>query len=329
MRRGTMPTMKDVAQEAGVALGTVSKVFNDIPVGEDYRRRVLDAARKLGYQVNSYARGLKAGKTGTVALILPNAYDPYFAALADSVCQALARRGCRMLMTVTGSDPDAEQQCIRMVEQNKVDGIIGLTYNPALEIPASIPFVSIDRYFNPAVPCVASDNFGGGQLAVEKLTELGCGRLAFFRIGTDVPGEPDKRLEGFQATCRMRGIEHTAMVLNDRDGYEPFRAFLREHIRNGRPEYDGIFCNTDRLAFYVLTMLRDLGLRVPDDVQVVGFDGVRQFGNDGYYCSTIVQPVGQLAETSVDILLREDRSDLPSLICLPVSYAPGGTTLDG
>ncbi len=328
MKRGTMPTMKDVAREAGVALGTVSKVFNDIPVGEDYRRRVLDAARKLGYQVNSYARGLKAGKTGTAALILPNAYDPFFAALADSVCQALARRNYRMLMTVTGSDPDAEQQCIRMVEQNKVDGIIGLTYNPALEIPAAIPFVSIDRYFNPAVPCVASDNFGGGQLAVEKLAALGCRRLVFFRIGTDVPGEADKRMGGFQTACQARGIEHTVLALNDRDGYEPFRAFLRSHMDGERLAFDGIFCNTDRLAFYVLDMLAGLGLRVPEDVQLVGFDGARRFGNDGFYCSTIVQPIGQLAETSVNILLEEDRSSLPSLICLPVSYAPGGTTKD-
>ena len=328
MKRGTMPTMKDVAREAGVALGTVSKVFNDIPVGASYRQRVLDAAGKLGYQVNSYARGLKAGRTGTAALILPNAYDPFFAALADSVCRALARRGCRMLVAVTGSDPDAEQQCIRMVEQNKVDGIIGLTYNPALEIPASIPFVSIDRYFNPAVPCVASDNFGGGQLAVEKLAALGCRRLLGFRIGTDVPGEPDKRMNGFQAACRARGIEHEILSLDDRDGYGPFRAFLRSHTDRGRLACDGIFCNTDRLAFYVRDMLAELGQRVPEDVQIVGFDGVRRFGNDGFYCSTIVQPMGQLAETSVNILLEEDRSNLPSLICLPVSYAAGGTTRD-
>ena len=104
-RKSSAPTMKDVAREAGVALGTVSKVFNGIPVGESYRLRVEQAAAKLGYQVNSYARGLKANKTGTVALILPNAYDPFFAALADNICQALARRGCRMLLTVTGSDP--------------------------------------------------------------------------------------------------------------------------------------------------------------------------------------------------------------------------------
>ena len=73
------PTMKDVAREAGVALGTVSKVFNNIPVGEDYRRRVEEAAKRLGYQVNSYARGLKTNRTCSAALILPNVTAPFFA----------------------------------------------------------------------------------------------------------------------------------------------------------------------------------------------------------------------------------------------------------
>ena len=81
-RKENAPTMKDVAREAGVALGTVSKVFNDIPVGEDYRRRVEEAARRLGYQVNSYARGLKTNKTYSAALILPDVTTPFFSALA-------------------------------------------------------------------------------------------------------------------------------------------------------------------------------------------------------------------------------------------------------
>ena len=81
-RKSSSPTMKDVAREAGVALGTVSKVFNDIPVGEDYRKRVEEAARRLGYQVNSYARGLKTNKTYSAALILPDITVPFFSALA-------------------------------------------------------------------------------------------------------------------------------------------------------------------------------------------------------------------------------------------------------
>ena len=170
--KNAMPTMKDVAQEAGVALGTVSKVFNGIPVGESYRIKVEEAARKLGYQVNQYARGLKTNKTNTVAVILPGVNHPFFAALAHHICEALARRDYRMLLYVTASNPEIEQNCVNMVRQNKADGIIGLTYNP-LAVDEELPFVGIDRSFRADIPCVAADNYGGGRLAAEKLLELG------------------------------------------------------------------------------------------------------------------------------------------------------------
>ncbi len=320
------PTMKDVAREAGVALGTVSKVFNDIPVGEDYRRRVEDAARRLGYQVNSYARGLKTNKTCTAALILPDIVTPFFSALAQAVCQALAARRYKTMLALTAFDPEAEQRCIQMVQQNKVDGIIGLTYTPDLKVDPDLPYVSIDRYFSPAVPCVASDNFAGGQLAAEKLLELGCARPLFLRVGSAVPGESDKRGDGFESVFRQRGMNCAALRLTDEEGEGPIGEFLAAHMDGGRLDFDGIFCVTDALAVRVRSMLGALGLRAPEDVQLIGFDGVPRFAEGGFYCSTIVQPVQRLAETSVDLLLREDRSNLPSLVCLPVSYAPGGTT---
>ena len=325
-QRDSAPTMKDVAREAGVALGTVSKVFNDIPVGEDYRKRVEEAARRLGYQVNSYARGLKTNRTCSVALILPDITHPFFSALAQGVCSALAARGYRTILSITAYDPEAEQKCIQMVQQNKVDGIIGLTYNPELDIDPRLPYVSIDRYFSPSVPCVSSDNFGGGQLAAGKLLELGCTRPLFLRIGSKVPGESDKRGDGFESACRQRGISCTSLRLCDEEGYAPFQDFLASHIEEGRLAFDGIFCVTDALAVHIRAMLCELGLRVPEDVQLIGFDGIRRFAEDGFICSTIIQPIERIAETGVELLLREDRSNLPSLVCLPVSYAPGGTT---
>ena len=328
MRRGSAPTMKDVAQEAGVALGTVSKVFNNGSVGEDYRRRVLEAAERLGYQVNSYARGLKTNRTYTVAVVLPNIINPFFAILAQNLCQALTKRGYRMFLSITDFDPEAEQRYIHMAQQNQVDGIIGLTYNPDLQVTDKIPFVSFDRYVSPDVPCVASDNFGGGQLAAKKLVELGCGRLLFLRIGSTVAGESDKRRDGFEAFCRGAGVEHNVLYLCDSDGMEPFQAFLQNHIHQGQLDYDGIFCCTDVLALEIRKMLSELGIRAPEEVQLIGFDGTAISMGCVPECSTIVQPIPLLAETCVDILLKEDKSDLPSLICLPVSYAPGGTTRD-
>ena len=320
-----VPTMKDVAREAGVALGTVSKVFNGIPVGDSYRTKVEAAAQKLGYQVNQYARGLRANKTYTVAVILPSVDHPLFSFLAQSLCTSLAQRNHRMLLYVTASRPDMEQLCVDMVRQNRVDGIIGLTYNP-LKIDDDLPFVSIDRSFTLDIPCVASDNYNGGRMAAEKLLELGCKRLAFLRTGSVNPSETDKRGDGFEMVCRTRNIHYDAIRLKDGDDLEVFREFFCSHISGGKIDVDGVFCSTDLLAWRVQVMLEELGIRVPEDVQIIGFDGVRRFGGESLYCSTIVQPIQKIAETSVDLLLDKDRTNTPALICLPVTYAPGGTT---
>lgn len=316
------PTMKDVAQAAGVSLGTVSKVFNGIPVGEPYRRKVEAAAKALGYQVNHYARGLRTNRTNSVAVILPGVNHPFFGTLAQALCESLLRRDYRMLLYVTSSDPAAEERCMRMVRQNKADGIIGLTYTPGLTV--DVPFISIDR--SCGTPCVASDNFGGGRLAAEKLIGLGCERLAFLRTGSAQLGEVDKRGEGFLAACRAHGMEPGVLSVNDDQPMGVFRDFLCAHLHGGRLDYDGIFCVTDLLAYRVRGMLEELGVRVPEEVQIIGFDGVRWFETEERVCSTIVQPIAQIAETSVDLLLNKPPEQLPALVCLPVSYAPGGTT---
>src|SRR5574344_758354 len=139
------PTMKDVAREADVSLGTVSKVINGIKVGEEYRLRVANAVRNLNYQVNTYAQGLKANKTHTVAVLIPNTSHPYFGLLVYHLHRALADKGYHMLLCCTDYHPEQEQEFVTMAGQRKVDGIIGLTYNPDLQIEMATPFVSIDR----------------------------------------------------------------------------------------------------------------------------------------------------------------------------------------
>ena len=108
-KQTSAPTMKDVAREAGVALGTVSKVINGIPVGESYRVKVEEAIKKLNYRVNSYAKGLKSNKTFTIAVMVPNMISPFFSKLVNSINRALAQRGYRMLLGCTDYDPEQEQ----------------------------------------------------------------------------------------------------------------------------------------------------------------------------------------------------------------------------
>lgn len=324
--KNSAPTMKDVALEAGVALGTVSKVINGLPVGESYRIRVEEAIKKLDYRVNSYAQGLKASKTYTVALLIPNTYHPFFAKLTYQINLSLLKRKYRMLLCSTEYDPTLEQEYVTMAQQNKVDGIIGLTYNPDLHVDNTIPFVSIDRSMGPQIPCIASDNFAGGQMAAEKLADLGCKNVAFLRIGSSLTNEPNKRKAGFENGCLARNLTYSLKILDDGTPLDEFEIFLREHMHNGKLDFDGLFCVTDRTVCDVRKILKKMNLRVPEDVQMIGFDGIQEFGDGDYICSTIVQPVQEIAEMCVELLLQENMSTKPPLVCLPVSYMYGGTT---
>lgn len=320
------PTMKDVAREAGVALGTVSKVINGIPVGESYRIRVEEAIAKLNYRINSYAKGLKSNQTFIIAVMVPNLISPFFARLVDCIHNSLARRGYRMLLCATDYDPDQEQNCVIMAEQQKVDGIICLSYNPNLQVSEGVPLISIDRYFGAHIPCVASDNFGGGALAARMLLENGCRKLALLHTGSRLTNEPSKRMDGFISACENMGVSYTSKIVDDDAPYAAFEEFLQAHLHDGKLDFDGIFCSTDILAYQILGSLRGMGQRVPQDVQVIGFDGIRHFGDQAYTCSTIVQPLDQIAEVCVNMVLEKGDAKAPSLVCLPVTYAWGGTT---
>lgn len=322
------PTMADVAREAGVALGTVSRVVNGQPVGEDYRKKVEEAIDRLGYRYNSSGRALRTDRTNSVALIVPNTINPYFASLVHHLNLELEKRGRRGVLYLTEYNQKRENEVISMALQNRVDGIIALTYNPDLVIPDSVPFVTIDRFFSVSVPCVASDNFGGGWLAATRLAELGCRRLAFMRIGSTLTNEPSKRKDGFISACVKLGLPFELKILEDGMPLSEFDAFLTDHFHGGKLDFDGLFFGTDFLAWRMIQVLRGMGVRVPEDVQVIGFDGIRMFGDQSLIVSTIIQPVQEIAEACVSTLLSRHLSSVPSLICLPVHYEYGGTTLD-
>lgn len=324
--KSNVPTMKDVAREAGVALGTVSKVVNGIPVGEEYRLRVEAAIEKLHYRVSSYARGLRSSKTYTIAVLVPNLISPFFSKLVHYINSELAARKYRMLFYATDSNPALEQELVHLAEQQKVDGIICLSYNPELQVSPDVPLVSIDRYFGAQFPCVCCDNYGGGRLAAEKLVENGCRSLACLRIGSRLTNEPNKRKDGFVAACEELGVSSTVKNVDDYTPYTTFEEFLQEHFHEGRLDYDGLFCYTDGLAHQIRNTLTEMGLRVPEDVQIIGFDGIRHFGDLEFTCSTIVQPIESIAANCVELVLKPRGENAPALLCLPVSYAWGGTT---
>ncbi|MBS6193953.1 MAG: LacI family DNA-binding transcriptional regulator [Clostridiales bacterium] len=334
MTKKSAPTMKDVAKEAGVALGTVSKVINGLSVGEPYKSKVEEAIEKLNYQVNTYARGLKTAKTKTLTLIIPSLTLPFYASFAYEVEQQTYKRGRKLILCCSDTIPQKEMDYITLAAQNKTDGIIALTYSDISDlVPDHIPLIAFDRQFeNRSIPRIASDNFEGGRLAVKKLCEFGCKKPAFIGLHSSFSGEADKRFDGYLDICAQYHIDPVYLYAPDTEvPYDAISVFIREHQNKetGQLDFDGIFANTDYHACIAIRILKEMGYSVPEDIQVIGFDGTKKFyPPEEYMVSTILQPLPDLAKKCVTMLLDADSDPLPTLTLLPVSYEYGGTTLD-
>ena len=319
-------TMKDVAREAGVALGTVSNVVNGFPVGEEYQSRVEKAIEKLGYHVNRQAQALRSNQNSLVEVILPDLHNPFFSMLADALCRELAHQSRQTLLCLTKGDFEQEQACMLLAKQQMAGGIICLTDHTDLSISKELPVVSIDRVLGPGIPCVTSDNHSGGCLAAQKLLENGCKRLAYLHAGSPISHEADKRREGFVCACTDAGISFESVCLPEDTSYSGIEDFLHGHMHDGRLDFDGLFCATDLLARQVRHSLNQLKLCVPGDVQIIGYGGGKCYGDREFCCSTIVQPVEEMAQLCVDLILHSSPKKYSCSLQLPVYYAFGGTT---
>ncbi|NRT91913.1 LacI family DNA-binding transcriptional regulator [Clostridium beijerinckii] len=324
-------TMKDVAKEAGVALGTVSKVINNIPVSEEYKIKVEEAIKKLGYEVDIYARGMKKQKTDTIALIIPNLFVPFFAHFAYYLEYELSKHNYKLLLCNSDGNAEKEVRYINMAKQNKVDGIVGITYSDIdKDISNNCKFVSIDRHFsNPDIPYVASDNYKGGTIAAQKLIDIGCKSVAFIRTGSNIYGETYKRKIGFIDACKENNINYKVLDLA-----EPFNnlekacsEFLEENICNGKLLIDGMFFSTDLLALRMKKIIESYGFSIPNDVSIIGYDGIKIVPDLDYIVSSIHQPVDLMAKKCVEIIISLiNKQTVPKVNYLPVDFVDGGTT---
>lgn len=329
-----MVTIKDVAATAGVSVGTVSRVINNLSVKEDNRLKTEEAIKKLGYQVNTYARGFKMQQTYTIAMIVPDLINPFFALLVNYVEQTLADIGYKLFICNTYGNAERESAYITIAKQNKVDGMIVLSYSQNgkdLE-EAGMPIVSFDRHYKKSISCVSADNSQGGRLAAEKLIETGCKRVIYIRNGSNLEGETLKRGKAFMETCANSGVEAFRMDFGDETTLNEQQitkiyTFLEQSVNNGHCEYDGIFTSSDIHAVMVVKKLKVMGVRIPEDVQVIGYDGLRILNVGDYPVSSIAQPIQDMAKASVDTLIRliKKEKKLKDII-LPVKFVEGGTT---
>lgn len=327
-----MVTINDVAKLAGVSRGTVSNVINNIKVRPEYKEKVERAIEELGYVPNAYARSLKSNRTHTIALILPTVWFPFFSKLTNDMEQELRRRGYKMLLCNSQNDYQLELEYVTMAKENKVDGILAVTYSDIAPyvVNSNIPMVAIERYFSARIPFVSTDNFQGGQMAAAKLLELGCKRLAFVGRLSDSNGVTKPRRDGFVSFCREKGVPYTELYSTSDS-----RTFIREIDEFVGREYkdqipwDGVFAATDRYAEYMMDALTEHGSPavVGETLQIIGFDGITSHANEKIRISSMRQPVEAIAAHAVDTLCRLIAGEEAERYKLfPVSFVSGKTT---
>jgi LacI family transcriptional regulator len=321
-----LATMKDVAALAKVGVGTVSRVLNSSgSVKESTRRKVEAAMKELNYIPNAYARGLKMNKTNTVALIIPTIWHPFFSEFAYYVERNLSEHKYKMLLCNSDVNNDKELEYIQMAQENKVDGIIGITYSDLDNFVSShLPFVTIDRHFKEETVCVTSDNFHAGQLAVEKLVEKGCQKLGYIGTHSRFPTETTKRRSGFVEQAELMEIPYA--IYDGEDPVVEFKQEIRTFLEEN-PDVDGVFAHTDFIALDILEVLDEMKRKVPEEVQIIGCDGIKMEAGRKQIVSTIRQPVDLMAKAAVEKIIQViDGEPVKTKITLSVHYVEGPTT---
>lgn len=320
------PTMKDVAELAGVGVGTVSRVINGNPsVKPTTLKKVQDAIKELNYTPNEYARGMKTEFTNTIALIIPTVWHPFFGEFVFHAESKLSNLGYKVYICNSHGSAKKELEYITMVEQNRVDGIIGITYSDIDHyVDSNLPFVSIDRHFTEDVSYVTSNNSKVGILAFEELYKGGSRHMAFIGSHQETPNETKKRMRSFIEQCDINDVDYK--VLNMLEPIDNVKDKIYKFLKNHK-EIDGIFAINDFLALDVLEVLKKLNRNVPEEVQVVGCDGIKMAGERDYLLSTVRQPVDKMASESVDLLLSIlNKEEIDRRVVLDVEFIKGNTT---
>ena len=322
-----MASIKDVANLAGVAVGTVSRVINNSgAVKPNTRRKVEEAIRELNYFPNEVARNFKMQKSKMVALLLPSIWNPFFSELAYYIEDELDREGYKLMLCNSGGKPEKELYYLDMLRQNKVAGIVGITYNDIENnVSNDIPIVSIDRHFNKKITCVTSDNYEGGCIALRELIKAGARKPAFLGSVTSVFSETMNRRQGFIHEAQTVGVDY--VIYEKPDPIVDDNAYFDEFM-NAHGNVDGIFAITDMLAANYIERARRQGIRVPEDVKVIGYDGIQDNPYFHPILSTIRQPVEEMARTTIRLLYNKIEGITldEQVYRIPVTFRKGETT---
>lgn len=332
-----MATIQDVAKHAHVGVGTVSRVLSGNGyVKQETRDRIERSIAELDYTPNQMARNLFFSRSQIVAVIVPEVGHPFFAQFVSAVEAALCEKGYQTMICNTYYEKNYERRYLDLLKQKRVDGIIfgaHTTQDISRYKAIKRPIVALDRDLGEDIPCVMADHEMGGRMAAEEMIRSGCKNV--LQIGstecTDKVVTPSQvryrvfaeMMEEHQIRCRMAdGKWPTADVT--------FYQKEAERLLERYPDIDGFFA-TDMMAVAMLRAALARGKRVPEEFKLVAYDGTYCIGLTYPRITTVVQPIAQLAEKAVQLVVGqiEGKPTREKSVRLPVTLCRGDTTARG
>lgn len=306
-----MITIKDVAQHAQVSVTTVSHVINGTRfVSEAARERVRQAIAALNYVPSALARSLKSSRTHTVGMMIPNNSNPYFAEIIRGIEDTCFDAGFNVILCNSDDDPLKQSQYVRVLSEKQVDGLIVVSSGGDTELietlrTAGMPQVVVDREIDDlAADLVEVHHELGGYLATKHLLEFGHRRIACI-AGPQALSPARQRVQGYHRALHEAGLKTDDRLLRSADftsagGHEAMASLLK----SARQRPSAVFASNDLMAIGAICAAAETGLRIPEDLSVVGFDDIALAAFSNPPLTTIAQPKHQTGALAARLLLE-------------------------
>ncbi len=309
------PTIHDVASRAGTSKSLVSLALSGSPkVSERSRLLIEQAAAELGYRPNAAARSLSVRRSRTIGVLILDLHNPVFAEILDGVQTEVRQHGFSTMLVTGGENPTLEQAEIETLREFQVEGLILISHRLPTgvlrSIAADVPTVVVTRddIVAPGMDTVSNDDVAGARLAIDHLVGLGHARIVYLSGGDNPVSH--LRATGYSAAMTAHGLAELIRIvpggLTDATGYRAAEAALELNPT-------ALFVANDIAAFGAIAAIENAHLRVPEDISVIGYDGIRIGGMRRVNLTTIAQPLAELGRRAAQHMLRRitDR-DLPA-----------------
>jgi len=304
-------SIKDVAKEAGVSIATVSRVLNDIDVvNEDTKKKVVEAIKKLSYRPNIVARSLKTQRTKTIGILLPDISNQFYPEIVRGAEDVSNIYDYNIILCNSDLDIEKEKEYLRVLSEKMVDGVIYMSSSLNEEILELINELNLKTILvetkdkDGLLPSVTIDNVKGSYDSTKFLIEKGIKDIAFIGVKKDNLNAWGDRYVGYENAMKEAGIEidPELVYLNSikvKSGYEGIQKFV-----NQNKKFKGVVCASDDVAMGAINALRDNGLRIPEDVSVIGFND--NFAASIFYpkITTVSQPTYDMGSVAMRMLIK-------------------------